>query len=50
MDAHMDLRRGPVVVPRTIESSTTTTRLPERSSGSGLNFMRTASSRLRWAG
>ena len=36
---------GPVVVPRTIESSTTTTRLPARTSGNGLNFSRTEASR-----
>ncbi len=34
-----------VVLPRTIESSTTTTRLPATISGRGLNFMR--SPRLR---
>ena len=33
------------VVPRTIESSTTTTRLPARFSRSGFSFMRTARAR-----
>jgi hypothetical protein len=32
---------GPDVLPRTIESSTSTTRLPERLAGSGLNFIAT---------
>ena len=32
---------GPDVVPRTMESSTSTTRRPARLPGSGLNFMAT---------
>src|SRR5256885_2183241 len=38
-----------VVLPRTIESSTTTTRLPA-TSASGLNFKRTPSRRSSWSG
>ena len=39
-----------VVLPRTIESSTTTTRLPETISGSGLNFIRRPCLRSSWPG
>ena len=39
-----------VVVPRTIESSTTTSRLPSMFSRSGLSFMRTAIARISWLG
>ena len=39
-----------VVVPRTIESSTTTRRLPAMLSRSGLSFMRTPSARISWLG
>jgi hypothetical protein len=38
------------VLPRTIESSTTTIRLPETISGSGLNFMRRPCFRSSWPG
>ena len=38
------------VVPRTIESSTTTRRLPATFSRSGLSFMRTARARRSWLG
>ncbi len=39
-----------VVVPRTIESSTTTSRLPAMFSRSGLSFMRTPRLRRSWLG
>ena len=39
-----------VVVPRTIESSTTTSRLPRTSSRSGLSFMFTPRWRIDWLG
>ena len=39
-----------VVLPRTIESSTTTIRLPEMISGSGLNFIRSPCLRSSWPG
>jgi hypothetical protein len=39
-----------VVVPRTIESSTTTSRLPVMISRSGLSFMRTPRLRRSWLG
>ena len=39
-----------VVFPRTIESSTTTTRLPATISGSGLNFIRRPCLRSSWPG
>ena len=39
-----------VVVPRTMESSTTTSRLPSMFSRSGLSFIRTAMSRISWLG
>ena len=39
-----------VVVPRTMESSTTTRRLPAMFSRSGLSFMRTPSARISWLG
>src|SRR3954453_10258624 len=39
-----------VVVPRTIESSTTTSRLPAMFSRSGLSLRRTPRSRSRWSG
>ena len=38
---------GPFVVPRTMLSSTSTTRRPSSISGSGLNFSRTPISRMR---
>ncbi len=38
------------LVPRTMESSMSTTRLPGKKSGSGLNFCFTPSSRLAWVG
>jgi hypothetical protein len=38
------------VVPRTIESSTTTSRLPSMFSRSGLSFIRTARARISWLG
>src|SRR5947207_880867 len=40
----------PVVLPRTIESSTTTIRLPPTTSGSGLNFIRRPCLRSSWPG
>ncbi len=40
----------PVVLPRTIESSTTTSRLPAITSGSGLNFRRSPCLRSSWPG
>ena len=39
-----------VVVPRTIESSTTTTRLPAMFSRSGLSLRRTPLARSAWVG
>ncbi len=39
-----------VVLPRTIESSTTTMRLPPTISGSGLNFSRRPCLRSSWPG
>ncbi len=39
-----------VVLPRTIESSTTTIRLPATISGSGLNFIRRPCLRSSWPG
>ena len=39
-----------LVVPRTIESSITTTRLPASTSGSGLSFTRMPASRMAWVG
>jgi len=39
-----------VVLPRTIESSTTTTRLPATTSGSGLNLSRNPWRRSSWPG
>ena len=39
-----------VVLPRTIESSTTTRRLPATTSGSGLNFSRRPCLRSSWPG
>jgi hypothetical protein len=39
-----------VVVPRTMESSMTTRRLPAMFSRSGLSFMRTAWARISWLG
>ena len=39
-----------VVLPRTIESSTTTSRLPATTSRSGLNFMRRPCLRSSWPG
>ena len=38
------------VVPRTMESSTTTSRLPAMFSRRGLSFIRTASARISWLG
>ena len=38
------------VVPRTIESSTTTSRLPARFSRRGFSFIRTAAARASWVG
>ena len=38
------------VVPRTTESSTTTSRLPAMFSLSGLSFMRTPRARISWLG
>ena len=38
------------VVPRTMESSTTTRRLPSMFSRSGFSFMRTARARASWLG
>ena len=58
-DAHMDLHRAgvesiftslPVVVPRTMVSSTMTTFLPASVSLSGVYFMRAPRSRIRWLG
>jgi hypothetical protein len=39
-----------VVVPRTMESSTTTSRWPSMFSRSGLNLRRTLAARLSWSG
>ncbi len=39
-----------VVVPRTIESSTTTSRWPAMLSRSGFSFIRTPSERISWLG
>ncbi len=39
-----------VVVPRTMESSTTTSLRPAMLSRSGLSFMRTPSARISWFG
>ena len=39
-----------VVLPRTIESSTTTRRLPSTTSRSGLNFIRRPCLRSSWPG
>ena len=39
-----------VVVPRTMESSTTTRRAPAMLSRRGLSFMRTPSERISWLG
>ena len=39
-----------VVVPRTIESSTTTRRWPSVLSLNGFSFMRTAAARIAWVG
>ncbi len=38
------------VVPRTMESSTTTSRLPAMASVSGFSLRRTASARAPWSG
>ena len=39
-----------VVVPRTMESSTTTRRWPSMASRSGFSFMRTPRARISWLG
>ena len=39
-----------LVVPRTIESSITTTRFPANTSGRGLSFTRIPASRIAWVG
>jgi hypothetical protein len=44
------LTRARLVVPRTIESSSTISRLPSMLSRSGLSFMRTPSARISWLG
>ena len=42
--------RARVVVPRTMESSTTTKRLPSMLSRRGLSFIRTPIDRICWLG
>ena len=42
--------RARMVVPRTMESSTTTSRLPSMFSRMGLSFTRTLALRWAWAG